>query len=305
MTPWSARCSARRGRCPSGCSTIPTYTTKPTYYTEALQDYLLNRSNFLGDEQERANLLYRGGLQIHTTFDPNLQALAEQARDVLPDNAHGFDAAMVTLDTTTGAIRAMVGGSGFQPRVARGQHGARSAPDRIEHQDLHPGRGATGRRQPNDLIDGTAPCTLPDPNDPEEAVRPVNDATSQAGSGRSSQHDVVVDQLRLRPPVADRRAAPRRRHHVPHGALGRTLQPGRTSRPPIEPFGRRWPPAPTRWRRIDMAAGMQTIANQGLHHDPYYVEYIDRPDGTRLYTHDDPGRPGARPRCGADRSVDI
>ena len=34
---------------------------------------------------------------------------------------------------------------------------------------------------------------------------------------------------------------------------------------------------------------MQTITNQGLHHDPYYVEYIDRPDGTRFYTHDDPG----------------
>ncbi len=38
-----------------------------------------------------------------------------------------------------------------------------------------------------------------------------------------------------------------------------------------------------------MASGMQTIANQGLHHDPYYVDYIDRSDGTRLYTHDDPG----------------
>jgi membrane peptidoglycan carboxypeptidase len=26
-----------------------------------------------------------------------------------------------------------------------------------------------------------------------------------------------------------------------------------------------------------------------LHHDPYYVDYIARPDGTRLYTHDVPG----------------
>jgi penicillin-binding protein 1A len=40
---------------------------------------------------------------------------------------------------------------------------------------------------------------------------------------------------------------------------------------------------------IDMASGMQTIANQGLHHDPYYIDYIERSDGTRLYTHDDPG----------------
>jgi membrane peptidoglycan carboxypeptidase len=48
------------------------------------QGYLLNRATFLGDEQQRANLLYRGGLKIHTTFDPNLQALAEQARTQLP-----------------------------------------------------------------------------------------------------------------------------------------------------------------------------------------------------------------------------
>ncbi|HEY4331887.1 MAG TPA: penicillin-binding transpeptidase domain-containing protein, partial [Ilumatobacteraceae bacterium] len=40
---------------------------------------------------------------------------------------------------------------------------------------------------------------------------------------------------------------------------------------------------------LDMASGAQTIANNGLHHDPYYVEYIDRADGSRLYTHSDPG----------------
>ena len=57
--------------------------TKPTYYTEALQGLPARTgATFLGDdEQERANLLYRGGLRIHTTFDPNLQALAEQAHD--------------------------------------------------------------------------------------------------------------------------------------------------------------------------------------------------------------------------------
>jgi penicillin-binding protein 1A len=40
---------------------------------------------------------------------------------------------------------------------------------------------------------------------------------------------------------------------------------------------------------MDVAAGWQTIANLGVHHDPYYVEYINRPDTTRFYTHTDPG----------------
>jgi membrane peptidoglycan carboxypeptidase len=39
-----------------------------------------------------------------------------------------------------------------------------------------------------------------------------------------------------------------------------------------------------------MASGMQTIANDGVHHAPYFVEYIDDADGNRLYTHRSDGR---------------
>jgi len=67
--------------------------------------------------EERAAAIYRGGLNITTTFDPNLQTLAENARNVLPDTPQGFDASIVSLDTQTGAIRAMVGGKGFVPGI--------------------------------------------------------------------------------------------------------------------------------------------------------------------------------------------
>ena len=40
---------------------------------------------------------------------------------------------------------------------------------------------------------------------------------------------------------------------------------------------------------MDMASGAQTIANGGLHHEPYYVEWIDTADGRRIYTHADAG----------------
>ena len=90
--------------------------SKRTYYSEALRDYLLNRSNILGDTyEERYTRLYRGGLSIHTTLDPFVQARAEEARNQLPDNTLGIDAAITSLDTKTGAIRAMVGGRGFIP----------------------------------------------------------------------------------------------------------------------------------------------------------------------------------------------
>ena len=64
---------ARHVRDPGAC---PVAADRParlprTYYTEALRDYLLNRSNILGDTfQEREAALYRGGLEIHTTLVP-------------------------------------------------------------------------------------------------------------------------------------------------------------------------------------------------------------------------------------------
>ena len=98
-------------------------STTPTYYTIALRDYLLTKSNILGaTEQERANLLYRGGLRIHTTLDPIAAGRTPRtARNILPANAQGFDAAVVSLDTTSGAIRAMVGGRGCDPNEPGGR----------------------------------------------------------------------------------------------------------------------------------------------------------------------------------------
>ena len=54
-----------------------------TKTTEALRDYLLNRTTILGETYEqRYNQLFRGGLRIHTTLKPGMQAAAERARDL-------------------------------------------------------------------------------------------------------------------------------------------------------------------------------------------------------------------------------
>ena len=99
---------------PDRVRTIPERTNIRTYYTEALRDYLLNRSDILGTTyEERYDKLFRGGLRIHTTYNPINQFQAEQARDVLPDTAQGFDAALVSLDTPTGRDP----GDGRRPRL--------------------------------------------------------------------------------------------------------------------------------------------------------------------------------------------
>ncbi len=270
---------------PERVQTIPTYTTKPTYYTEAIKEYLLNRATFLGDEQQRANLLYRGGLRIHTTFDPNLQALAEQARTQLPENAQGFDAAVVTLDTKTGAIRAMVGGHGFQPRVDEINMALvpRQTGSSIKLFILAAALEAGA--QPTDVIDGTKPCTFADPNDASKPFT-IKDATGRGVVTLQEQTWASINcaYARLSQIVGLHRVVDTtyRMAHSPY------LYAGQTDRAPIQPYAS-FATGANAMAPLDMAAGMQTIANQGLHHDPYYVDFIERPDGTRLYTHDDPG----------------
>ncbi len=272
-------------RMPEHVRTIPTYTTKPTYYTEAIKDYLLRRANFLGDEQQRANLLYRGGLEIHSTFDPNLQALAEQAHEVLPKTRVGIENAILTLDTKTGAIRSMVGGSGFQPRINEINMALVPRQTGSSVKIFILAAALQAGVQPNDVIDGTAPCALPDPNTPDvpfvitdgvsKSVAPLENMTWSSincAFGRLSQivglHRVVDTMYRM--------------------ADSPYLHPGLAGRVPIEPHASLATGA-NPMSPLDMASGMQTIANQGLHHDPYYVDYIDKADGTRLYTHEDPG----------------
>ena len=55
---------------------------------------------------------------------------------------------------------------------------------------------------------------------------------------------------------------------------------------------------------MDMAAGAQTIANQGLHHDPYYVERVEGPGGSLVYQHTDPGTQVLTPEA-ANTTVSI
>jgi penicillin-binding protein 1A len=285
VTPVVGALLASSWKMPERVQTIPTYTTKPTYFTEAVKEYLLNRATFLGDEQQRATLLYRGGLQIHTTFDPSLQALAEQAHDVLPKTQVGIEDAIVTLDTKTGAIRAMVGGSGFQPRVNEINMALVPRQTGSSVKIFILAAALEAGVQPTDLIDGTSPCSLPDPNDakvpfvitdavskPVGALQNMTWSSINCAFARLSQiiglHRVVDSMYRM--------------------AASSYLQPKMTGRTPIEPLASLAtganPMAP-----LDMASGMQTIANQGLHHEPYYVDYIDGPDGKRMYTHDDPG----------------
>ena len=266
---------------PSRVRSLPTRTFQRTYFTEALRDYLLNRTDILGDTYaERYNRLFRGGLRIHTTLDSNLQAIAEQARTTLPDTFQGFDAAIVSLDSSTAAIRVMVGGRGFKPneREVNMALSPRQTGSSIKLFILAAAVQAGARA--NDLIDGTDPCVLPNPGDPSDpfSIDAVSGglATLQSQTTRS----INCAFARLTQIVGLNRVV----DTTYRMARSAYLYQGQPDREPIQPYAA-YATGANEMSPLDMAAGVQTLANEGLHHEPYLVEYIDDAAGERLYTH--------------------
>ena len=264
-------------------------TSERTYYTEALRDYLLNRTDILGATyEERYTRLYRGGLRIHTTLDPFLQARAEEARDQLPNNTVGIDAAITSLETRTGAIRAMVGGRGFEPgqnevnlALAPSQTGS-SIKFFILAAALQ--AGAT----PDDLLEGTHPCVLPNVGNLDEPFFEIRGGVS-GGLDTLRNHTVRSINCafaRLSQIVGLNRVV----DTVYRMAKSPYLFPGQPpeQREPILPRAS-FATGANEMSTLDMAAGIQTIANEGVHMEPYYVESIDDAFGDRVYTHFDPG----------------
>lgn len=263
--------------------------TTRTYYTEALRDYLLNRSDILGDTyQERYTRLYRGGLHIHTTLDPVLQRRAEAARDELPNNRFGIDAALISLDTRTGAIRAMVGGRGFDPgqnevnlALAPSQTGSA-----IKMYILAAALQAGAH--PDDIVDGTHPCRLPNEANPNEPFFEIRGGVN-GGVDNLRRHTVrsincafartsqIVGLNRMVDTVY-------RMSANPYLFRGQSAD----EREPIQPYAA-FATGANELSTLDMASGIQTIANEGVHKLPYYVEFIEDSTGQRVYTHFDPG----------------
>ncbi len=260
-----------------------------TYYSEALRDYLLNRSDILGDTYEqRYTRLYRGGLSIHTTLDPFLQARAEEARNQLPDNGVGIDAALTSIENSTGAIRAMVGGRGFV--AGKNEVNLALAPSQtgssiklfILAAALQAGAN------PDDVLDGTHPCRLPNVGDPAD---PVFEIRGGRGGGVNTLRSHTVNSIncafaRLSQIVGLNRMVDTvyRMAKSPYLFAG---QPD-DEREPIRPIAS-FATGGNEMSTLDMASGLQSIANEGVHLEPYYVESIDDAFGERVYTHFDPG----------------
>jgi penicillin-binding protein 1A len=273
---------------PSRVKTIPTRSSERSYYTEALRDYLLNKTTILGSTyQDRYNQLFRGGLRIHTTIDSNLQLLAENAHDVLPQTAGRFENAIVSLDATSGAIRAMVGGSGFVPneREVNMALAPRQTGSSIKFLIL--AAAVQAGAQAGDVIDGVRGCRFDNPGGDEPYFQISGGvAGSVTNLAQQTWSSVNCAFARLSQIVGLNRMV----DTVYRAAKSPYLYAGQpeSERAAINPF-LSFATGANELSALDMASGVQTVANEGVHHEPYYVEFITDPKGKRTYTHSSPG----------------
>lgn len=240
-----------------------------TYFADQVKELLLNETNILGDDQqERYNAFFRGGLKIYTTLNPALQVAAEQARATqMPSTGGRFEAAVVSLDTQTGAVRAMVGGPGFAQLEVNLTLAPRQTGSSVKFMIL--AAAVEAGVQANDLIDGTAPCTLPNPGEPKKpfvitdavsgGVGPIDNMTWRSINCAYAKLALGLGLERVTG-VMKRMGVTNKLLAVPALATGGNE---------ISP--------------LDMASAFTAITNSGVHHEPYYIDRIEGPDGKVIY----------------------
>jgi penicillin-binding protein 1A len=241
------------------------------YLTAEVQDRLLDDPLLGATPKERHDRLLKGGLKIYTTFDPHLQDLAQQATtQALPAHPSGADwvSSLVAIDPATGAVKAMVGGPDFnesQYNIATHEPGRQPG---STWKVITLGSALQNGYSPNDIVDGSAPCSVPSKFGNASTINSegpggggetlwgatagsVNCAfvrlSTSVGQDKVMQmaHDMGITQQRLFP-------------HL-------TLSIGDIEATPLE-----------------MATVIATVANDGVHHTPYFVSKVVAPDGKVL-----------------------
>jgi len=280
MTPEIEKAILETWQPPESVTSVPEAATNRTYFSEMVRDYLLNKSTVLGTTYpERYAALFRSGVKIYTTLDADAQAKAEKAsKEKLPENKTGIQTSMVSLDTKTGAIRALVGGPGFSPgrnevnlALRRRQPGS-SVKIFVLTAALE--AGVDG----NDLIDGTLPCTFPNPGLPSEPFK-ITKGVSYPVSPLAEQTWLSINcaYARLAQIVGLNRIVNTTYKLV----ASDYLRPENYKIHPYPSFST----GANEFSPLDMASGAQSIANGGLHHEPYFIEKIENAQGVVLYQH--------------------
>ena len=239
-------------------------TPEPTpddYFVEEVKQRLLKDRRLGETSQERYDAVFKGGLRIHTTFDPDMQTAAQDAvRSRLPNTNGRFAAALASVEPGTGAVRAVVAGDDFNSaKYNLAIQGKRQPGSSFKTFVLL--AALEEGYSPSDTIDGTDGCTLKVPgfavytpgnySEGSGGVMSLTEATARSVNcayARLGAHiglEKVAD-------MAARLGIPRDRIDVVP-----SISLGAEEATPLE-----------------MAAAYATVANDGVYHAPYFVQKV-------------------------------
>jgi membrane peptidoglycan carboxypeptidase len=245
-------------------------TTAPTgqdYFSEQVKQQLLDDPRLGATKAERVAMVFGGGLEIHTTLDPTAQQAAQAARDSeLPVNDKGITAAMVAVEPSTGAVRALVGGPGFDTYK---YDIATQAPGRQTGSSFKTFTLLTAMEQgnlPNDSVGGGGSFANPGGDEDPYTVSGRGGTITSVTSASSNGAFVRLQQTVGVENVATMAA----RLGVDISADQRvlTMTLGVADTTPLQ-----------------MASAYSAIPNGGVHQDPYFIERVEDRDGRVLIQH--------------------
>ncbi|MEA2703285.1 MAG: hypothetical protein QOD63_1230 [Actinomycetota bacterium] len=241
-------------------------------FTEYVKQRLLSDSRLGATDSDRYQAVFHGGLAIHTTLDPRLQQMAEDSvASILPDSQGRFTAALVTVDPTNGAVRALVGGRDFDQTklnlvtdTAGRQTGSSFKPFTLV-------AALEAGMSPNDTILGTSPCAIPNPGSNPPVWTPDN--VEGQGGGTLSLTDATVNSVNCAYARLVKLVGPDKVIDVAHrmgvtnelpNVLSITLGSGGVT-------------------PLQMASAYSTLAADGEHHPTYVIDRILDRDGKEIF----------------------
>jgi 1A family penicillin-binding protein len=245
------------------------------YFLQEIVQRLLQDDRLGETQADRYSALFRGGLTIKTTLDPGRQWQAAGAvAGTLPDTGGMFTASMISVEPGTGAVRAMVGGPGFEEAK---YNIATSGIGRQPGSSFKPFVLAAALEQgisPKSTINGAAPCKLPNEGGTPNPWEVDNYEGSRGGVmdlSKAMQKSLNCAFARLALVVGLDDVA----------AMAKNL--GITSPLPEVPS---MSLGSLEVLPIDMAAAYATFAADGIYAEPFFVsEVLDR-DGEVIFHHE-------------------
>jgi len=270
---------------------VPTKLTTPLpekqgYFLEEMKQRLLDDPRLGETAVERYDAVFRGGLQIFTTFDPKAQQQAEQAvREGVPSgrlNKIGATGALATVDAGNGAVRAIVGGPGFdQFKYDIATHPPGRQPGSTFKvftllASLEAGYGA------GSTVDGSGPCYVNAGSRRAQYAKnnKIDNAGDTIGGGVMSMAAATSGSVNC---AFERMAATIGLEKVAEMAKRLGVK-GKLDVVPSMVIGSE------EVTPLEMAGAYATIANDGVYHAPTFVDRVVGRDGKVIFKGTDEGK---------------